>query len=159
MSGCALIRVMLKSELRRTDIRSNIEKKDDLGHVVPKPLRTLAVCGQGETQCCPDHFQMTIVMSSTKPSIEEAEASVKKRSDYVLQVLRNHGMKNDCIKLSSEMSHRNHSVVFKTNIKVFSEDFYKVTQARGVVREKLNGSVQCSDIGCSISLKHLTAQR
>ena len=133
----------------------------DVVERVENPLRTLTVHGQGATECNPDKFQMTVLLTSSKASIEEAEASVKKRSDYVLQVLRNHGMNSECVKLHTTVNQDDQKQVnsIKTNVKVLGCDFDRISQARGVVLEKLGSSAQCSSINCSISFNQQMAQR
>lgn len=52
----------------------------------PKP--TVTVNGTGEIKLPPNEIKLTIVISSCKPNIEEAKASVHRRYEYVYQTLR-----------------------------------------------------------------------
>ena len=143
-------------------LRQNQEScKDESGYteITDNPLRTLSVRGHGQVECSPDNFQMTIVLNSSKPSVEEAETSVKKRSDYIFQVLRNNGIGEDCIKSHTDVGHDNQTIVLKTSLKVISDDFNKISRAKKIIKEKLDSSVQCSSIGCYVSFSHLMSQR
>ncbi len=136
-----------------------LQKDKELSNEVSdNPLRTLSVHGQGEVECLPDIFQMTITLNSSKLSIEEAEASIKKRSDYILQVLRNNGVGEDCIKSYTDISHDNQAIIVKTTLSVTSSTT-RLAKTKRTIQEKLNSSVQCSNISCSVSFNHLMSQR
>lgn len=141
--------------------KSNDSSIQDGSHrnttVSDSQMRTLSVQGQGESTCSPDNFQMTVSLSSSKPSTQEAEASVKKRSDYVLQVLRNHGLSSNCINMKTCVSRhmeKEDVYVFSMIISVIGKDYDRLNESKCVLREKLSDSVTCSDIHCSVSFKH-----
>ena len=130
-----------------------------------KILRTLSVQGQGDVKCTPDTFQMTVCVTSSKPSLEEAQTSVKKRTDYIQQVSRNHGVSGECIKLHTDIYHDNNnnsqlqSVTVDARMNITTGDIDKCRKIRNILIEKLSGSIQCNSIHCSISSKHRAAQR
>lgn len=102
---------------------------------------------------------MTVSLSSTKTTTQEAEASVKKRCDYVLQVLRNHGHTSDCIHIKTSTTDTNEMYVYNMRIEVNGTDYEKLDQAKQMLKEKLSSSVICSDIRSFISFKHRVKKR
>lgn len=54
--------------------------------------RLITVNGAGELKMPPDQVRFIVVITSLKPNVGEAKASVKRRSDYVYQMLRRHGL-------------------------------------------------------------------
>ena len=66
--------------------------------------RTISVHASGEVTSLPDVIQFTVTAHSSKDTVEEAQASVKRRTDYIAQVARKNGIKNNGIAISTEVS-------------------------------------------------------
>jgi uncharacterized protein YggE len=54
--------------------------------------RLITVNGAGELKMPPDQVKLVVVITNIKPNVNEAKASVKRRSEYVYQTLRRHGL-------------------------------------------------------------------
>lgn len=52
--------------------------------------RTVTVLGTGELKLPPDQVKLLIVISNSKPNLDEAKSSVQRRYEYVYQTLRKH---------------------------------------------------------------------
>ena len=130
----------------------------------PSPVvsnrRTLSIQAQGDVLCFPDVFRFNISISSSKACFEDAQLSVKKRSDYVLQVLRNHGLsRGKNVEVISDVERWEESSSVHCNIAVCCYDQQNCCSVRNLLIQKLNSSVQFSPIYCSVSLQHKANKR
>lgn len=107
--------------------------------------RRIAVHATGEVNCPPDRMQFIISVRSCKGTVEEAQSSVRRRTEYITQVLRNNGIQEKGIKCSSEMK-REESVSVQTDVLVESDDLFKCETVRNLLIEKLDPSVQFGPI-------------
>ena len=108
--------------------------------------RTISVHATGEVACPPDILDFLISVSSSKDTVEAAQLSVKRRTEYILQVLRNSGIREGSIKCSSEISRRE-SVTFQTDILVECNSLPKCETARNLLMEKMDPLVYFGPIG------------
>lgn len=120
--------------------------------------RTISVQATGEVSWPPDLLQFSMTISSTKDSLEAAQGSVKRRTDYILQVLRNNGIKDQDIKLSTEIVRGEQAVVY-TDVLVECGSVAVCEQIRNKLLEKLDSSVHFSDITCQHTLEAKARQR
>ena len=107
--------------------------------------RHIAVHATGEVSCPPDQMQFIISVSSCKGTVDGAQSSVRRRTEYITQVLRNNGIQEKCIKCSSEID-REESVSVQTDILVQSDSLLKCETVRNLLIEKLDPSVLFSPI-------------
>lgn len=116
------------------------------------PKRTISVMASGLVVCPPDTFSFNVTVCSTKSTLQEAQASVKRRGDYILQVLRNHSLKNVQSLTDAWIESNGEEHVVEMSITVQCGDVEKCCKARNTIMEKLDSSsVRCSSIGCSHS--------
>ena len=70
----------------------------------PSSRGTVSVQSSGEMRTHPDIFQFTITIRNSKESLEEAQTSIKRRTDYISQVIRKNGVKSRSIVVSTDMT-------------------------------------------------------
>lgn len=136
---------------------SSCTAKNFQGKRNPQP-RTISVHAEGEAICPPNLFTFTITVTSAKEKLEEAQRSVKRRKDYILQVLRNHGYRNDHIKLMEEVSRQEGLSEMRCVIIAEGREINKILATRNTLAEKMDETVQCGNIQCSHTTEH-KAQR
>lgn len=137
--------------------RSRCNHQDAHNDIQRSPKRSISVMASGISVCPPDHFSFDVTVSSTKSILEEAQASVKRRGDYILQVLRNHNVKTvqSVTDVWTECNGEEH--VVEMGISVQCGEVDKCCKVRNVIMEKLDSSsVQCSSIMCSHSPEQKT---
>lgn len=149
-----------KNDLARTT--GDIRNSSSPSFVVSQ--RTVTVHAEGEVTSEPDSYTLTINITSIKLKLEEAQLSVKRRSDYILQVIRNHNFNNKCIKVleeavrlpasvnNRETEQESHQV--KCIINVEGDELEKVLVIKNLLAEKMDANVVCSAIGCYHSPGH-----
>lgn len=76
------------------------------GGVIKDPLSrsTVSVQSSGEMWIPPDILQFTITIRNSKESLEEAQTSIKRRTDYISQVIRKNGVKSGGIVVSTDVT-------------------------------------------------------
>ena len=122
--------------------------------------RTITVHARSELACKPDMFSLSVSISSTKESAEDAQTSVKRRSDYVLQVLRNNGIKEKNIEKSTEVSRVcEEEVGVRTDLVAQMEGPQAVETARNVLVTKMDATVQSSAVEPLHSPAHRAEKR
>ncbi|XP_011406266.2 PREDICTED: interleukin-1 receptor-associated kinase 1-binding protein 1-like [Amphimedon queenslandica] len=126
--------------------------------------RTLTVHAEGEVTSEPDRYTLTINITSIKLKLEDAQLSVKRRSDYILQAIRNHNFNNKCIKVLEEAvrlpasvnnrdtEQESHQV--KCIINIEGDEMEKVLAIKNLLVEKMDANVVCSAVGCYHSPGH-----
>lgn len=120
--------------------------------------RTISVSAMGEAPCPPDLLQFIISVSSSKETVDAAQLSVRRRTEYILQVLRSNGIKERCIKCSSEIS-RGESTCMQTDILVQSDSLETIETVRNLLIEKLDPSVNFAPISYHHSQEHKERKR
>lgn len=99
--------------------------------------------------CPPDTFTFNVTIASKKKTADEAQASVKRRSDYVQQVLRNHEIKEPLPLMDITSEQGEDLIQAVMNIVVTCGDSTKSSQVRNLLLEKLGSSVKCTMILCN----------
>ena len=107
--------------------------------------RTISVQASGEVCCPPDIIKFSISVHSCKESLEAAQLSVKRRAEYILNVLHNNKFKDKDIKCSTDITKGDVAVV-QTDVYVESDSLSKCEIVRNLLIEKLDSSVQFSPI-------------
>lgn len=124
---------------------------------------TISVESSAEVTALPDIIQFTVSIHNSKETVEDAMASVKRRTDYITQVIRKNGVKNDNVIISTEVTKRLGSVGDReeqgesewanvnTDVVVKCDTLLKCETIRNVLIEKLDSSVQFSNVNFSLS--------
>lgn len=123
-----------------------------------QPLsRIVSVQSIGEVQCPPSLVKFGVIVSSVKESVEAANLSVKRRADYIIQVLRNNGIKEKSYKCSTDIFRKDSECVrVQTDFLIECESVSKCEAARNLLIEKLDASsVQFT----SVTYHHLFEDR
>lgn len=120
---------------------------------------SISVHATGEVACPPDVLEFLISVSSTKDNLESSLESVTRRSEYILQVLRNNGVKDRCIRSTSEITKGEESVTVHADTLVRINDLVKCEKVRNLLIEKLDRSVLFSPITCYHSLEEKENKR
>ncbi len=111
--------------------------------------RTISVQSMGEAQCPPSTLNFSLSVFSVKDSLEAAQASVKRRTDYIIQVLRNSGIKERSYKISTNISRSGECMRVQTDILMETESVSKCETVRNLLIEKLDASsVQFTRVTC-----------
>lgn len=135
---------METNEVDLLDVTSNVNGKS-----------TISVYSSGEVTTLPDVIQFTITVESSKENAEDSQASVKRRTDYITQVIRKNGVKSNDVTVSTEVSKE--SVVQKENAQtevvtvhcdviVECDGLLKCETIRNLLIEKMDSSVQFSPV-------------
>lgn len=124
----------------------------------PPHTRSIAVHAVGEVRCRPDAFTLAVTITSTKSTLEEAQTSVKRRHDYIQQVLRNNGLRDDKVQSYSRVT-RGHGMQVANTLVVETGDLGTCLAVKNVVAEKLDSSVTCEDIVCRHSPRNKMSKR
>ena len=113
--------------------------------------RTITVHASGEVSCPPDLFSLAISVCSTKESAEAAQSSVKRRSEYIRQVLRNNKIGEKQVKVTTDVSRveeeEEEEVCVQSHFLVQTGSLPACEAVRNLLVEKLDATVQCSAIG------------
>ena len=122
--------------------------------------RIITVQASGEVACKPDLFSFAICVTSTKENVETAQNSVKRRIEYILQVLRNNGIKERRVERSTDVNRASESeVCVRVNLQVESESLQACEVSRNLLVEKMDATVQCSIIELLHSPSHKAEMR
>lgn len=121
---------------------------------------TITVHSSGEMCSLPDVIQFTVTIRSSKETVEDAQASVKRRTDYVSQVIRKNGVKNNDVTLSTEISKGGGAgtviqregqamvdmATVYTDVVVKCDSWSRCETIRNLLIEKMDSSVQFSPV-------------
>ena len=121
---------------------------------IPDDKRIISVFSSGEVTSLPDVIQFIVTVQSTKETIEEAQASVKRRTDYIAQVVRKNGVKSDGVTISTEVSKSKENeqeelserATVCTNVVIKCDTLSKCETIKNVLVEKMDSSVQFSPV-------------
>lgn len=111
--------------------------------------RTISVHATSEVVCPTDVVQFSIIVCSSKDTHEAAQSSVKRRTDYILQVLRNNGIRdNKNVKMSTNVSRGEAEFCVQSKVLVEHCDLSKCEIVRNLLIEKMDSSIQFTPITC-----------
>ncbi|KAL2082424.1 hypothetical protein ACEWY4_022242 [Coilia grayii] len=105
------------------------------------PLREVQVTGNAELSCPPDLAAVSISVSSSKESANDVKNSVSRRVEYILQTLRQHGVKEADTVVTKYMQRVDDIYIMEAEVRVMFSDFDKMQSVRSVLLEKLDKSV------------------
>lgn len=119
--------------------------------------RTISVHSSGEVTSLPDVIQFTVTVRSCKETVEDAQASVKRRTDYISQVVRKNGVKNTGVSLSTEVSKQDGKETeggevagwanVCTDVVIMCDALLQCESIRNLLVEKMDSSVNFSPVG------------
>ena len=139
---------------------NNIQQQASSSTIVQSPARTISVQSTGEAQCPLSHLTFGVSVYSVKDSLEAAQGSVKRRTDYIIQVLRNNGLKEKDYKCSTDISRRGECVRVQTDVLIDFDGVSKCETVRNLLIEKLDASsVQITAITCQHLFKDKEEKR
>lgn len=122
--------------------------------------RTITVHASSEVACPPDLYSLAISVSSTKENAEAAQNSVKRRSEYILQVLRNNSIKEKQVERSTDVNRvSENEICVQVNLLVRTGSLQACEAARNLLIEKMDVTVQCNAIDLLHSPAHKTEKR
>jgi len=132
---------------------------------------TISVQSSGEVLLLPDVLHFTVSIRNSKETLEEAQTSVKRRTDYIAQVARKNGVKGNSIVFCTDVtqcgeggggtaSFGGHSInpypinggtrpglaVVHTDVTVNCDSVAKCEAIRNTLIEKLDNSVEISSV-------------
>lgn len=106
-----------------------------------KSKRTVSVQSLGEVVCPPDVIQLGLSVFSTKDTLEAAQESVQRRTDYIFQVLRLNSIKETSTKCSTNITKEEDGCVqVRTDITVSCDSIVKFETIRNLLMEKMDSS-------------------
>uniref|UniRef100_A0A8C6KJW4 Interleukin-1 receptor-associated kinase 1 binding protein 1 n=1 Tax=Nothobranchius furzeri TaxID=105023 RepID=A0A8C6KJW4_NOTFU len=122
-----------------TEIKENqqgLEPKAVTGQV-----REVQVTGAAEASCPADRASMRFSVTSSKESAGEVTVSVTRRLDYILQALRQHGIRGEDTSVRKFLQRNADTYCMDAEVVVVFSNFEKMEQIRSVLLEKLDKSV------------------
>uniref|UniRef100_A0A1A8RFX5 Interleukin-1 receptor-associated kinase 1 binding protein 1 n=1 Tax=Nothobranchius rachovii TaxID=451742 RepID=A0A1A8RFX5_9TELE len=122
-----------------TEIKENqqgLEPKAVTGQV-----REVQVTGAAEASCPADRASMRFRVTSSKESAGEVTVSITRRLDYILQALRQHGIRGDDTSVRKFLQRNADTYCMDAEVVVVFSNFEKMEQVRSVLLEKLDRSV------------------
>lgn len=130
--------------IRPAEVFASLEKRPE-GRVEGKSSgpcsRTIAVSGMAEIEVPPDRIVLSVSVLSSKNGVEEARSSVKRRRDYIRQVLRNHGMRENTYDTSTSVWKDSTAWNVRTEFTVTFADAAVCERVENVLTEKLQTGV------------------
>ena len=131
-------------DFRRDEVSSKAKNRSCRSATIK---RTITVHASSEIACPPDLCSLTISVSSTKETAEAAQNSVKRRGEYIMQVLRNNSIKERLVRKSTDVNRVSEDeVCVQTSLLVQTDSLQACEAARNLVIEKMDATVQCSTI-------------
>ncbi|XP_066529092.1 interleukin-1 receptor-associated kinase 1-binding protein 1 homolog [Hoplias malabaricus] len=103
--------------------------------------RRLEVTGSAELNCPPDTAALTVSVSSNKPSHKEAQSSVNRRLEYILQTITQHGVREEDLVVTKFVQRDGDLFRMQTEVSGVFSDFKTMECVRSVLIEKLDKSV------------------
>ncbi|XP_076874723.1 interleukin-1 receptor-associated kinase 1-binding protein 1 homolog isoform X2 [Brachyhypopomus gauderio] len=107
--------------------------------------RHVQVTGSAELSCPPDRATVTISLTNTKESVNDASNSITRRLEYILQTARQHGVKEADTSVRRHVGRDGDLYCMSTEVSVVFSDFEKMQGVRAVLLEKLDKSVCVGD--------------
>lgn len=111
-------------------------------NVKTPPIREIQVGAVGEQRLNPDQVKIVVVIANQKESVEEVKSSVTRREEYVLQAIKNHGVKEDKVAVSKSLtrSEEGEQAGFRFSIQItaYFSDFQKCESLSNLLVEKLD---------------------
>uniref|UniRef100_W5NHD3 Interleukin-1 receptor-associated kinase 1 binding protein 1 n=1 Tax=Lepisosteus oculatus TaxID=7918 RepID=W5NHD3_LEPOC len=107
----------------------------------PIPGREVQVTGSAELSAPPDRARLNLWVSSRKESVTDVKNSVSRRLDYILQVTRQHGVKEENVTVTKDIRRVENAYHMEVEVCVIFSDFVKMQNVSNLLVEKLDSSV------------------
>ena len=138
----------------------NLQKNSTRSLMAVVSKRTITLSASSEVACPPDLYCFAVSVTSTKESSEAAQNSVKRRSEYIMQVLRNNSIKERHVEKFTDINRVSEDgVCVRENILVKGDNLQACEAARNLLIAKMDATVQCSAIDLLHSPAHKTEKR
>ena len=147
--------------MERSRENGNLHKRSVSGRESSVAVRrSITVHASSEALCLPDVFSLAVSISSVKDAPEAAQSSVKRRSEYILQVFRNSGIKEKRVERSTHVSRRGEDEVsVRMELLAKADSLQACETARNVIVTKMDSTVECGEVEPHISPNHRAETR
>ncbi|XP_062511132.1 interleukin-1 receptor-associated kinase 1-binding protein 1 homolog [Corticium candelabrum] len=123
---------------------ANRSAKRDEKTSIATESRSIMVSGVAAVEVAPDQILLSVSVVSSKNSVEEAKSSVKRRCDYIKQVLRNHSLKENEYETSTAVWKDQNAWNVRSDFSVPFVDASVCEKVENVLVEKLQTGVLVS---------------
>ncbi|XP_069462389.1 interleukin-1 receptor-associated kinase 1-binding protein 1 [Ambystoma mexicanum] len=106
--------------------------------------REVHVSGVAELSAPPDRAQVSVQLNSSKDTAADAKNSVNRRLEYILQCLRQHGVKDEQRTVTKNFRRRDNTYNMEAEVCVTFDDFERMQTVCNLLVEKLDMSVSIS---------------
>ncbi len=134
----------------RSPTNYKVDKDGSDSQQSPPVKNSISVHSTGEVISYPDIIQFKITIQSSKDTLEDAQASVKRRTDYVAQVIRKNGIRNNDVTVSTLLNRRHlesgEATECSTDMVVNCDSLSRCEIIRNVLIEKMDSSVLVSAV-------------
>lgn len=116
---------------------------------------SISVHSSGEVTSLPDVIEFTVTVHSCKETIEDAQTSVKRRTDYIMQVARKNGIRNTqvCSEVSKGIGKEKEQgdlvgswAAVCSEVVIKCDSLLQCETIRNILVEKMDSSVQFSQV-------------
>ncbi|XP_077567224.1 interleukin-1 receptor-associated kinase 1-binding protein 1 homolog [Stigmatopora nigra] len=104
-------------------------------------VRELQVTGTAEVSSPADRASVQLRLGNSKGTVNEATTSVSRRLEYILQTVRQHGVREDDLTVRKFLHRSELCYHMNAEVTVTFSDFDKMEQATSLLLEKLDTSV------------------
>ncbi|KAM4633756.1 interleukin-1 receptor-associated kinase 1-binding protein 1 homolog [Polymixia lowei] len=104
-------------------------------------VRQVHVTGVAETCCPADRVTVRLRVSNSKESVNDVSNSISRRLDYILQTLRQHGVKDEDTSVRRYLQREDDLYHMDAEATVGFSDFEKMDRVCSLLLEKLDKSV------------------
>ncbi|XP_029903779.1 interleukin-1 receptor-associated kinase 1-binding protein 1 homolog [Myripristis murdjan] len=104
-------------------------------------VRELQVTGVAEVWCPADRVTVRISVGNSKESVHDVSNSVSRRLEYILQTLKQHGVKEEDASVRRFLHREDDLYHMDVEVTVTFSDFERMERVTGILLEKLDKSV------------------
>ncbi|KAM9355016.1 interleukin-1 receptor-associated kinase 1-binding protein 1 homolog [Pholidichthys leucotaenia] len=105
-------------------------------------LREVQVTGTAEVRCKADRARVWVSVENRKETINEVTSSVLRRFEYILQTIRQHGIRDEDTSVRRLLRRDDDMYHMDAEVQVTFSDFEKMEQICSILLEKLDRSVR-----------------
>ncbi|KAL5009820.1 hypothetical protein ScPMuIL_012125 [Solemya velum] len=103
--------------------------------------REIQVTAIGEIVQPPDRCRLVVQVSSVKDNVQDVKNSITRRTEYIIQTLRNHGIKDNEIEVHKNLRRLDSAFQFDVEIQAVFSDLNKSQSVANLLVEKLDDTV------------------
>uniref|UniRef100_A0A8C8SLD7 Interleukin 1 receptor associated kinase 1 binding protein 1 n=1 Tax=Pelusios castaneus TaxID=367368 RepID=A0A8C8SLD7_9SAUR len=103
--------------------------------------REIHVSGGAEMSAAPDRARVSIQLGSKKGEAGEAQRSVSRRLEYILQSARQHGVQEENMTVTKDFNRVDNAYQMEAEVCITFRDFEKMQNVCNLLVEKLDSSV------------------